>query len=292
MSEGNAQRLLSDRARPRESLRQMRSEMEELRRELRQNDQEIEALQLTAAREEERSHRPWYREGSLVIAMLALLFSFGTTVVSYARLDQEGLHEARNELTGYLQRLGELPRLAAELQLNHGEAASAGASGFFNAEMELIANQALAVMNRIPDQVTTTEYLTVGSTFSGTGALAQADELFERGLQVAKTPIERITALRFRADLRYLMDDVEGGRELYREARGVFGQNPIEAPALVAQIDGFTEIRWAGVELNIRECDEARRHADEAERITAEYPLAVLTPLLTQLREQLQSVCG
>jgi hypothetical protein len=276
---------------PGESVAELRGEIEQLRRDVRQTDEELDALQVTLARAEARSQRPWYRDGSLMLAILALLFSFGTTAVSYARLAQEDRNEARSELTGYLQRLGELPRLAAEVQLTHGDEASSGMSGFFNAETELTANQALSVMNRIPDSVTTTEYLTVGAAFVGAGSLSQADELYERALDVAKTPIERISALRSRGELSFFADDVASGRQLFRQARDVFAGETAESASLVALTDAYTEIRWGIAEINVRECEEGRSHVEEAERILEDRPIAVLVPLLDQVRVQLRETC-
>ena len=42
--------------------------------------------------------KPWYREASIIVAALALLFSFGTTFVSYVKSSQQEVLSSRIEL--------------------------------------------------------------------------------------------------------------------------------------------------------------------------------------------------
>ncbi|MEO6350746.1 MAG: hypothetical protein ABIP53_08845 [Candidatus Limnocylindrales bacterium] len=145
-------------------------------------------------------------------------------MVSYARLDQESSHEARQELTGYMQQLGEQPRLAAEIQLQYGVAQSNELLSFVNAETELLANQARTVMRRIPDQVTTLEYVTVGYAFQSSGHLPDAQELYGRGRDVARNPLDRVVSLRSLGNVRYLVGDTAGGRAFFAQARAVYAK--------------------------------------------------------------------
>lgn len=221
-----------------------------------------------------------------MIAILALLFSFGTTVVSYARLDQEAAHAARNELTGYMQRLGELPRLAAEVRLQHGDVAAGELLGFVNAETELIANQARSVMAIIPDRVATLEYVTVGYAFQTTGAFSQADELYQRALAVADGALDRVTALRSLAGIRFLLQDVTAGREYFADARDVYRKEVDAPPIVVAAVNAQTELNWAAAELGAGQCAEVARHVDEASTLVAGYQVD-FSALIAQLRTRL-----
>jgi len=265
----------------------LHEEVADLRLRLEQNDAEIDALQVAAARGEERAARPWYREGALLTAVIALLFSFGTTVVSYVRLDQEAQHDARNELTGYLQRLSELPRLEQEVLLEHGQSAGSQLLAFVGAERELIANQARSVMQLIPDQVLTVEYVTVGFALQNIGAFSQAQEVYRQSLEVARNPLDRVVALRSLAGIRFLLGDVDGGRELYAEARDVYSKE-IDAPELVvAYVNAETELQWALTELGAGQCAEAESHIAAAEALLVGQPIApAYSPRIAQLRAQ------
>ena len=263
------------------------AELDDLRRRVQQNDDEIDALQIAAARGEVRASLPWYREPGLIISIVALLFSFGTTVVTYTRLDQEREHAVRTELTGYMQRLGELPRMAAEVRLQYGAAGSSDLLGFVNAETELIANQARAAMLIIPNQVSTLEYATVGYAFQTTGAFAQGQELYQHALNVARSPLDRVTALRSLAGIEYLLRDFAAGRDYYGQAREVYSDE-VGAPELVvASVNAQTELQWAAAELSAGECAEATVHADAADALVAAESLVNFVPLVAQLRTAL-----
>lgn len=62
--------------------------------------QEIDALQVTVM----AGKSPWYKSPSIMISALALLFSFGTTAVSFHRAAQDEIRSGRAELRGILQR--------------------------------------------------------------------------------------------------------------------------------------------------------------------------------------------
>ena len=72
---------------------------------------EIDALQVTVT---ERS-KPWYHNVSVLISIIALLFSFGTTLVSYHRNNIQEIQNARAELRGLLQRMAALPKENVEI---------------------------------------------------------------------------------------------------------------------------------------------------------------------------------
>jgi len=265
------------------------AELDELRRRVQQNDDEIDALQIAAARGEERASLAWYREPGLIISIVALLFSFGTTVVSYARLDQEREHAVRTELTGYMQRLGELPRLATEVRLQYGDVGSSELLGFVNAETELIANQARAAMLLIPNQVATLEYVTVGYAFQTTGAFSQAEELYRLATAVADGPLDRVTAYRSLAGISFLLHDYATGRDFYGQARDIYLKE-VDAPELVvASVNAQTEIQWAQAELGAGQCAAATTHADAADALVRGESLVTFAPLVAQLRAALNA---
>src|SRR5262245_6234256 len=67
---------------------------------------EVDALQIVV----QSKTTPWYRSTSTIISIMALLFSFGTTSVSYLRTQSQDVQSLRTELRGVLQRLTELPK--------------------------------------------------------------------------------------------------------------------------------------------------------------------------------------
>jgi hypothetical protein len=56
---------------------------------------EIDALQVTVA----ETTKPWYKQASILIAALALLFSFGTTYYSAEQTRKADIHNAKEEVS-------------------------------------------------------------------------------------------------------------------------------------------------------------------------------------------------
>ncbi|MGC2545003.1 MAG: hypothetical protein WA426_04105, partial [Silvibacterium sp.] len=69
-----------------------------------------------------------------IISVIALVFSFGTTFVSYRRTRAQDIQSLRQELRGILQRLTAIPRevLDANKRYMADQAAVAGVSRIYN----------------------------------------------------------------------------------------------------------------------------------------------------------------
>jgi predicted negative regulator of RcsB-dependent stress response len=122
---------------------------------------EIYSLKVALAKHE----RPWFRRSSVVISVLALLFSLGTTGVSYWHTHQQDIHDARSELRTLIQRLNHLPIEDLEYSRKYeNEPKIYGRlSGLLNSENAVIAKQAADVIDRIPSNVSATEYSAVAN---------------------------------------------------------------------------------------------------------------------------------
>lgn len=268
-------------------LTDLRTELEELRRRVQQNDDEIDAIQITAAQTSqaaERSPLAVLRSPAVLISLLSLLLAFGTTFLSSARLDADREHAARVELTGYIERLTDIPRLQAEVAQQHPGSSAGNLVAELNAQMQSLAYQARNVMRTIPDQVATVEYMAVGYALQSIGALDDASELYALGLTRAAGTSDRIFALRSLAGVRFIERDFAVGRDFYQQARGAYGDETGAAELVVANDNAQTELLWANAEFGAGFCQEAARHATAASQILAAEPLPNLTAPLQQLQ--------
>jgi hypothetical protein len=75
----------------------------ELREKIARIEGEVSALSAELAKPE----RTW--SSAVIVSIAALLFSFGTTVVSYLHTRQQDIQEARSELRTLIQRLDRIP---------------------------------------------------------------------------------------------------------------------------------------------------------------------------------------
>ncbi len=233
-----------------------------------QNDQEIDALQIEAA----KAHRPWYRDATVMVALLALLFSFGTTVVSYYRTTQQDVHDSRAELRTLLQRLNVLPRENLELGSKYDATTAVQLSSMINAENSLIVDQAAQIVARISNHVTTTECLMVARALTQAGRHFESDRLHKQAFDASQTPFDEMAACRSYAQLKFTLGDVQAGREYYQKALEVFQKSPSQVPYLAEWSDAWTESYWATDELNRQNLTEATQYLKKSSALMAKLP--------------------
>lgn len=96
--------------------------------------------------------------------MVSLLFSFGTTYVSYRHTEVQDIGNARQELRTILQRLSVLPKENVEAMKQY--AADPGSaqlvSSFINQENSLLARNAAEIARKLPPEyVSSAEYYAI-----------------------------------------------------------------------------------------------------------------------------------
>lgn len=262
----------------------LHAELADLRRRVEQNDEEIDAIQITAAR---GRGIPWYREPAVMISVLSLALAFGTTVFSSLRLDEDRRHEARRELSGFIERLANIPRQQAEILADHPGTEGSNLVAQLNTELFSVANQARIVIRSIPGEVSTVEYMAVGFAYQTLGSLDDADELYQQAFVRATNPAERIYALRSLAAVRFLERDFEAAYELLRRALAMHAEDRDTAAIIIANDDASTLLFWASYEMVAGNCAAAAERLAEAERIVAAEPGVNLRQNIEALRASL-----
>lgn len=133
---------------------------DELEQKLDLMKQEVDALQIAIT-----GHtKPWYKNMSTILSIVALLFSFSTTYVSYHRTTIQDIQSTRQELRGLLQRLSTLPKENVEISKKYADdpASVKTVMGFINQEGSLLATQAAELAKNLPSNlVSGTEYYAI-----------------------------------------------------------------------------------------------------------------------------------
>jgi hypothetical protein len=218
---------------------------------------------------------PWYQSPSTIISITALMFSFGTTVVSYRRAEKQDIQASRTELRGILQRLSAIPRENLEAaKKNAGDpGAVAGISQLYNQESTVLTRQAAEIANRLPKGlVSATEYYAIGIAFQSAYDLRSAKDFLGRATQAANNFNDEIGAVRSSANLDFIAGRPEDGRVLFQQALGIFTKYPGYDPYTVASTHVFTEVYWAYAEANMSQFQLAAQHIDNAQRIVDNLP--------------------
>lgn len=253
---------------------------------------EVDALQIAL----HGQRTPWYKSISILLSVVALLFSFGTTFVSYIRTQNQDIQNARIELRGLLQRLASLPREHIENTKKYERvdpAAGASIGGFINQENALLARQAAEIAKKLPSQyVSATEYYAVGVALQNAYNVDGAKELFTRAIDVSNELNDRVGALRMRAGLLYGTGQPDAGRIDYQRALNVFNDfSKISYNDYTKKSTHiWTELGWAYSEAGIGLRDIAMQHVLNAENHLLGLPASPGEQQLRNLVSQAKAV--
>jgi hypothetical protein len=212
---------------------------------------------------------PWYRQVSVIVSLVALLFSIAATYYANEQTARQNDRAARTELGQLIQRLSALPKENADLTAKYADDRTAlgTLSGTINAENLVLAQQAADVIDRIPDQVSGAEYFTVASALKVSNSYSRSAKLIDRGLRVDTDPLSREGLLRLKSQLLFEAGDVVGGRAPLQQALEVWHD---ESAKDQATGHTYTELLWSALERQAGNCQEAASHLMRA-RAAAEH---------------------
>jgi hypothetical protein len=233
------------------------------------HESRIARLEATVTALESRTGRtrpPWFRDVSALVAVLALVFSFGTTVVSLNRTAQQDAADRKNELLSLIDRLSSLnSEYASDTTTYANNPAVLGALNAVITQQELLAaEQAAAVMATIPNDVGSAEYTFVASVLVANGIDDPGVPLFEQAINRATNANDLVSALRSEAIHDYAIGKVDQGRSLFGQALLVFTRFPNASSVYVTFTHLQTQLGWTQGELAVHACDEARQHLSDA----------------------------
>ena len=237
---------------------------------------EIDAIQIAMA----APAKPWYKNVSTLLSVIALIFSFSTTYVSYRRVAAQDIQSARQELRGLLQRLAALPKEQVEVSNKYkDDPGSQGMiSSFINQENSLLARNAAEVAKKLPSEaMTATQYFAVATALQSAYDLAGAWEFLERALQATPDFNTEISCLRMMAAMKFVKGDAEGGRAEFQKALAIFSKYPEYDPYTRGSTHVYTEVNWAYSEASASSLPEAMQHLQRADAIVDSLPMGPVT---------------
>lgn len=226
--------------------------------------QEVNALQLSVKSQQMQ----WYKSPAIMISILALLFSFGTTYASFKRIEAQEIQNSRVELRGLLQRLAYLTRDNFEITRKYPNDPTAAltVSGYIGQEMTLLSRQAAELLRRIPkDYISSTEYWSIATGLMSAYDNQGAKEFLGYAINSARDFVDKISALRANANLMFTMGDPKNGRIEYQKALNIFAEFPGYDATTVASTHIQTEISWAYSESASNFNDLVNQHLVNAE---------------------------
>jgi hypothetical protein len=241
--------------------------IEDILAQIRTMKSEIDGLQIAYTIQKKK---PWYRDVSTLLAVLALAFSFGTTLVSYLRTEAQDIQASRQELRGILQRLSAIPRenLEASKKYAGDPNAIAGIAQLYNQETTMLARQAAEIAKKLPKGlVSATEYYEIAMGLQSSYNLSGASEFLNYAVQSATNLNDELGAIRSIANLDFLTGQPNAGREKYQAALDIFGKYPSFDQYTKVATNVSTELYWATSEATIGQFPSSNQHIDNAARL-------------------------
>jgi hypothetical protein len=214
-------------------------------------------------------------QASTIIALLALAFSFGTTMVSYVRTKAQDVQALRKELRDILQRLSAIPRenLDASKKYAGDQNTIMAISQLYGQENALLSRQAAEILRKLPkSMISATEYSEVAMTLQNDSNLASAREFYTLACENAKGLNDEITAIRSLANLDFLTGQPQAGRVKYQQALDVFSKYPGYDQYTQVTTHVLTEFFWSQAEANSAQLSLALQHIDNARKLLATLP--------------------
>src|SRR5207253_4702461 len=168
--------------------------------------------------------RPWFREATSIVAVLALAFSFGTTIVSLNRTNQQDQNEKKTQLLSLIDQVSTITRTFADAQTAYANnpGVLATLSSVLNQEQLLAAEQAASIMAQIPNDVGSAAYTFVANILVSNGLDDLGLPLFQRGIDSAMNANDLVGALRSNGFRDFAIGRVKEGRALFARAVDVF----------------------------------------------------------------------
>lgn len=238
----------------------------------------------------------WFKIVPVLISVLALIFSFGTTFVSYKRTVEQDTLALRGELRVLIQRLAALPKENLEALKKYADDPMSFAlvSGFINQENNLLSKQAENLLNKLPEsQISSTDYYAVSNALGIARNYDSATKFLYKSLEVANGLDDEVGALRNLAGLMFVTGRIGDGRATFQRALDVFGKYKGFDPFTIASTNIFTEISWAMAEASTNSFDLASQHLARADQIGAGLPAGpnsqIVKSQIIQARSQILS---
>ena len=242
---------------------------------------EVDALQLAAMKEA----TPWYKNASSIVALLALLFSFGTTLVSYNHTRAQDIQAMRSELRSLVQRLASLPKENLEIMKKYADDPMSInlVGGYINQENTMLSRQAAEIAQRLPaDQVSSTEFQSIALALQNAYDIAGAVALYQKAVETAGGLNDEVAALRGRATCLFMLGKPDEGRVEYQKALGIFSRYPGYNDYVQVSTNVWTELSWASSEAG--NAALTGQHIASAEALVSKLPPG---PGTDQLRGQI-----
>ncbi len=230
---------------------------------------EVDSIQIQLAKES----GSWMSKPSNIMALVALIFSFGTTLISAYNSHTLDIRENRKEARQLIQRLSKLPIENFELTERYKEKGVGQAlSSMLNQENVVVAVQAVELIERFPNTFSSAEFHAVGAALASSNISQKVPWLYEQAILKADSSNDYLAASRSFAGFLFSKGDVTKGNTLFQMAIDTWSKFPEDNIYFKKSSDFQTFYFWSGSELGANNIEKAIDLAEKADFIVRQLP--------------------
>lgn len=247
-----------------------------------------------------KSPKPaWYRDISILIPFVALVFSLFASLNSYVSGAHDDYLASRTELRSLINELMKMNEDFAEITTKYANNPNliSGLSAQYNTKNSILSQQAAAAVGRLENSffgdktVLDVEYMAIGQALASSYLYDEALVYYEKAALIATDSATAAGALRAVAGMYMIKGDVETMRAHMSDAADIFSRpqfaNVIEFKKRVT--NATTYIQWAQGEGSLGNCTQAKENLDSVQQIL---PLMQESQIKTQLVGQSMFLSG
>lgn len=239
--------------------------MDDLSEKIRTLESELSELKKTI----NPNKKKWFRDGAILVSILALVFSIATTFISYYQATLAERRENYSRFRSVVDSLTNLPLeyFAIEEKIKNDYSARGHLEQIRIAKEKFILAQAITYLNSDHEIATSTEHIAVARALSGPGSWAIAKGLYLKVTKESMNLDDIVVAYRNLGGLSFEAGEIEEGRKYWRLAKEEVNRDRYKLKHFEIEFtSGMTEIFWARDELIIGNCEEAELHTKTALR--------------------------
>jgi hypothetical protein len=213
------------------------------------------------------NEEPWHKKPATIISILALLFSFSTTIFSAYKARTDEILANRRDVRSIIEKLTRIPINNYELMQKYkNEASGQALSGMINQENILLATQAAELIDRFPASFTSTEYFAVAGALASSNIMSKVPIMFQRAIDSATTSNDLNVAARSYAAYLYSKGNYTEGKRLYEESLKVWNKFPEQNTYFVNSVELVTYLYWSQADYAAGNKNDAKSRLAEARK--------------------------
>jgi len=199
----------------------------------------------------EHTHVIWYKDAATVIALIALLVSVVSWLISLFHTQSQDRQTAHQDLRVVLQRLLEVARENNDRMEKYAndQAKMIFANALASQEMNVLAAQGAKSARMLgPKWVASAEYLTIARAQAEAGDFESQGFFIEQAVQTAKTENAKMAALRDSANFLFARGRIAEGRDRYEQQISLLRGISNYPSTMIVSTGVEIRLAWAQVE--------------------------------------------